>query len=237
MHYLSGWLILKKLMIPKSPSDLELGITQSIAFGIAGSVVTRDPNQKHIALIYRSHTKKLMLLHLGWHHQLHHTDWDSNYQWLEFDGLDIELQESFADWAVLVAGAEPGNPIPYGLVFNGDKSFDEKGQFIDHRDGSGLTCATFLLALFSDFGLPLVNLADWPIKRGGDYSWVRKILSKLRRGYLSNSEWLEQVMRRHSLKRFRPEEVFVTASYFSGSPLEFNIIESEGRRVLGFLTP
>lgn len=211
-------------------------MSESIAFAIAGSIVTRDTNQKHIALIYRANNFKVMLLHLGWHHQLCHHEWDEKYHWLEFNGLDRELQETFADWAVMVANASPGTPIPYSVIFRPDKNFDQNGHFINLNDGSGLTCATFLLALFNDYNLPLINISDWPESRENDLKWLRKILKMLRNTVVKSEnmpkwEWLEQFRHRHRLKRFRPEEVFATAELFSGEPLSFSVLEKAGCKI------
>lgn len=203
-------------------------MVESIAFAISG-----NRQQRHVGMAYRSHNAKTMLLHLGWHRRLYHHEWDGQYYWMELGGLDYELQETLADFAVFVADAHPGNPIPYSVIFREGKYFDSNGQFITLNDGSGLTCATFLLAIFSDFGLPLIDVSGWPTSRKGDFNWLREILHKLKiSAVLKNTmpawEWLEQVKYRHRLKRFRPEEVFVTAALFTGQPLSFSDVEPAG---------
>lgn len=235
MRCLSELLDSKKRMHPKRPDELPTAMAESIAFAIAGSSITNDRRQKHVAMIYRADDTNLMLLHLGWHHQLHHERWNGHYHWMEFGGLDKELQETFADWAVLVSDASPGTPIPYSIIFRPGTNFDAQGQFIHLNDGSGLTCATFLLALFSDFGLPLIDPSSWPESRSGDLKWVRKILRMLRnqvkQNLLPNWDWIEQAKRRHTLRRFRPEEVFATAALFTGQPLTFSEVEPVGIKV------
>lgn len=222
-------------MQPKQPDEMPQAMAESIAFAIVGSAATRDTRQKHVALVYKADNSKVMLLHLGWHQSLYHHEWQGKYQWLEVRGLDRELQETFADWAVLVADASPGIPIPYSIIFNPGQNFDVDGHFINRNDGSGLTCATFLLALFNDYHLPLIDIDSWPESRSGDLTWVRTILKKLREEVLLNRlpawEWVEQAKRRHKLKRFRPEEVFVTAAMYSGDPLKFSVVESAGRTI------
>jgi len=209
-------------------------MVESVAFAIVGSAITNSRHQKHVALIYRAENSNMMLLHLGWHRKLYHEKWKGLYHWSEFGGVDRELQETFADWAVIVAEADPGVPIPYSLIFRQGRHFDSKGNFIPEKDGSGLTCATFLLALFSDFDLPLLDVSSWPRSRPGDFTWMRKILKALRDQIgerLPAWDWIEQVRRRHTLKRFRPEEVFATAALFSGEPLDFTVVEPAGAAV------
>lgn len=208
-------------------------MNESIAFAIAGSIVTRDVRQKHIGLIYRNQDSKIMLLHLAWHHKLIKEEWDGKYHWLELKGLDRELQETFADWAEIVSNAGEETPIPYSVIFRSNKNFDPTGRFIDLKDGSGLTCATFILSLFNDFNLPLIDSFNWPESRKGDLTWLRRILKYLKinevlNNTMSKSVWYEQFKQRHRLKRFRPEEVFATASLFSGNPLSFHIVENAG---------
>lgn len=232
MRCLLVFLNCKKRMHPKRPDEMPNAMAESIAFAIAGSVITGDSRQRHVAMIYRAENSKLMLLHLGWHHQLYHEQWNGVYYWLEFCGLDRELQETFADWAVLVADASPGTPIPYSIIFRPGRNFDVDGRFINLNDGSGLTCATFLLALFNDYDLPLIDTSSWPVSRSGDLTWVRKILRMLRRqinlNLLPSWDWVEQAKRRHKLRRFRPEEVFAAAALFTGESLNFSDIEPLG---------
>lgn len=221
-----------------------------LALAIAGSVVTHDKRQKHLALAYvanypdseRSdevHAKvlpRVMMLHLGWHNCLFHEAWNPEYYSIEFAGIDPELQETFADWAQIVAKMGRDFPIPYSINFEPGPYFDPSGKFIKSEPGAGLTCATFVLALFADFQLALIDVESWPINRDSDFLWLRNILHKLRR-FITPRHFLEQVRRRHSLKRFRPEEVFATAGLFQGSPLTFLEIEPLGKEYLKEIVP
>lgn len=176
-----------------------------------------------MALIYRSIDGDPWLLHLGSHHDLKHEQWNCQYHWIEFSGLDVEVQENFADWAVLVAGAALSTPIPYSVILSGDRNFASSGHYIERADGSGLTCATFLLALFADFGLPLLDQTSWPRSRPGDAEWALKLLNALRQ-FFELPHYLEQLRQVYDLKRFRPEEVLVTAPLYAGVPLHFNVV-------------
>lgn len=240
MRFLLGCRQLVRKMEPNTPSEMPSAFSQSLAFGIVVSAVTGDRKQKHVALIYKTFDSKVMQLHVGWHRNLCHHDWDGKYHWIQINGIDQELQETFADWAVLVAGATPGESINYSALFHPGRNFDVSGRFINRNDGTGLTCATFLLALFNDFGIPLIDANQWPTSRQGDFKWLRKILKLLRKyevksGRMTSWSWLEQVKRRHSLKRYRPEEVFASAGFFTGEPLEFEQLEVAGKEILRFV--
>lgn len=189
--------------------------------------ITGNSSQKHIALLYKSAVGQPMLLHLAWHQNLLHEKWDGSYYWIELSKLEVELQETLADWAVIVATSNEDQKIPYSVYFSSTKNFDCAGSYLDRNDGSGLTCATFILALFSDYGLPLILPHSWPVKRPGDFEWIVKILGKLRK-HISQFHFIEQVRRRHALRRFRPEEVLATAEIFIGKPINFQNVEQLG---------
>ncbi|MBI2725016.1 MAG: hypothetical protein HYX42_02080 [Polaromonas sp.] len=213
------------------PTSTPLDTHSSIAIGIAGSNVTGDKKQKHVAFIHQNPLPNPWLLHLAWHRRLFHHPWDGQYYWIGLSRIDSEVQEEFSDWARIVAGRSKDLEIPYSVFFVPDGNFDVDGQFIDRGDGSGLTCATFILAMFADYGLPLLRIDSWPKSRPGDFSWMRKILKALR-PVLTRSEFLSQIARRHELKRFRPEEVVAAASIFEGVPLEFDEVVPVSKVVL-----
>ncbi len=213
------------------PSSTPVANQSSIAIGIAGSCISGNKNQKHVTLIYRNPEGYPWLLHLASHMLLKHEKWNGSYHWIEFSGLDVEVEESFADWAVMVASAELSTPIPYSVVLSPDRNFATDGHYIDRKDGSGLTCATFLVALFSDFGLPLVNQLSWPKSRPGDAQWALKILEMLRARF-TLPHYLEQLRQVYVLKRFRPEEVSVTGALYKGEPLHFDVVDPVAQQCL-----
>ena len=213
------------------PSSTPFDTASSIAIGIAGAIVTRDKGQKHVVFIHQNPQPEPWLLHLAWHQILRHQPWDGNYHWVGLSQIDLEVQEAFSDWARIVAHASQDSPIPYSVVFSPSSNFDADGHYIDRRDGTGLTCATFILAMFADFGMPLLRVETWPKSRPGDFTWLRKILKHLR-NVIGPSDFLEQVARRHDLKRFRPEEVTAAAMLFVGEPLEFDQVDPIARQIL-----
>lgn len=219
----------------RRPDETPDGMSASIAFAIAGSRVTQDKQQKHVGMAYRSINSEIMLLHLGWHNKLCHHKWDKRYYWIELGGLSLELQETFADWVLSVSN-NSNSSITYSIIFRPGRYFDAGGNYIEGEDGSGLTCATFLMALFGDFGLSLVDVSQWPISRKGDLAWLRKILHLLKIHEVMTNKmpkwvWVEQFKQRHKLRRFRPEEVFVSAAFFSGKPLDYDTLEPAGRLI------
>lgn len=227
-----GYRVLWRMQLLHPPNSPPVANYSSIAIGIAGCCITNDKSQKHVALIYRNDLQLPWLLHLGWHRILCHEPWSGHdkYHWVELSSVDIELQETFADWAALVANAATDATIPYSVVFSPYKNFGANGQYINRKDGSGLTCATFLLAIFDDFGLPLVEISTWPHLRKEDSQWLKKILKSLGMYIWKHvpSElpfFWEQFRQRYDLKRFRPEEVLASAHLYVDVPLRFEEID------------
>ena len=227
----------------KAPDEPPFQGRNSLAIAIAGCSVTCDVRQRHVAFLYRNSTNSPFLLHLGWHHIVTYEPWPArDYSWLELSGLDPELQELFVDWVEIIAvwSKNGTHPIPYSAFFRPTGNFDSKGHFIDQHDGTGLTCATFILAMFADYELPLIDVSTWP-KRAQDFAWLLRIFRRLKR-YFKNKGWLDagvptanllradllrQFFRRRELKRFRPEEVISAGSIFKGAPLPFNNVDAQ----------
>lgn len=197
-----------------------------------------DPKQKHIALLYRETDGTNWLLHLGWHHLLYHEPWTTDYHWIPFQQLDSELLDGLVDLAVIVARRPANRTIPYSAVFEPRQYFDHLGDYIVQADGDGLTCATFLLALFRRWGLPLIDENTWPEGRSGDAGWVLRIIRNLYKWSQSHKisiplpHFFAQLRQRWVLRRYRPEEVCACAEIFHGTPLSFQQISPVSSRVL-----
>ena len=174
------------------PDNTPLDASLSIAIGIAGAIVTRDKGQKHVVFIHQNPQPDPWVLHLAWHQRLCHQPWSGSYHWVGLSKIDLELQETFSDWAKIVANGAQDSPIPYSVAFSPYSNFDAAGHFIDRKDGTGLTCSTFILAMFADFGMPLLRTDTWPTSRPGDFTWLRKMLKHLRK-VIPKSDFLEQV--------------------------------------------
>lgn len=170
-----------------------------------------------------------MLLHHAWHNKTINEPWNGRYFTCPFSKIDIELQETFADWAADVSSRITREHIPYGVFYRTRDA--DGGMLNDANDLTGLSCATFLLELFNAFNLPLLQLESWPQSRSGDYSWLRKIM-KMMREYVPESQFFAHFRHRHKLRRYRPEEVAGTASHFAGAPLHFDVVGPAGQAVL-----
>lgn len=202
---------------------------------------TGDSKQKHVALLYRETDGADWLLHLGWHHILYHEPWTAEYHWIPFQHLESEVLDGLVDLAVIVARRPANRSIPYSAVYEPRQYFDHSGDYIRQADGDGLTCATFILALFRRWGLPLINESSWPEGREGDANWVLRIVRGLFKWSQSHQieiplpHFFAQLRQRWALRRYRPEEVCACAEIFQGKPLSFEQISPVSNLILQHL--
>jgi len=91
--------------------------------------------------------------------------------------------------------------IPYGFS-DYHRAFSEEMDFISTPDRVGLTCSTFVLALFESAGIELIVLGSWP-DRYDDQQWQAAWLLRLQ-GFPEHIQKLQMEMGK---KRVRPEEV------------------------------
>ncbi|MBU3641628.1 hypothetical protein [Polynucleobacter sp. Fuers-14] len=172
-------------------ADIDLGV----------GIKNIESEQYHIGLLYKQEEAPPRLLHLAWHHDLKDVELPSDY----FIGLS-DLDRFNKMYMVSLASRVANFPqeIPYSIVFDGDTYFDDTGKYLPISAGTGLTCATFVLALFENSGFKLVNFSTWS-NRTDDVIWQRKIIQTLRdKG--GSSDHIEALEKNIGASRLRPEE-------------------------------
>lgn len=92
--------------------------------------------------------------------------------------------------------------FPYALSFLGSK-FDNTGQLILRERSKGLTCATFVLAIFKTVGIDLVKEDEWPARYNEDLEFLETLSS------FATPEHLKLLKKEveEGCKRIRPAEV------------------------------
>ena len=185
----------------------------------------------HIGIIVRvkpDHDHRL--LHLGDHHDLRFDDltdvknWETTYAWLDFVGFSEREMTQLAVWMETIWTINKHN-IPYGIAFSGAGYFDAlTGKFIPSQTGKGLTCATFVMALFEDFLLPLVQWSSWP-QRASDQGFLKFIVGHLDNLVLQGKAEAAHVQAQKTAlgtaPRYRPGEVAVAGAAYLGDPVQF----------------
>ena len=186
---------------------------------------------KHIGIIVRIKPDQApRLLHLGFHHDLRYDElasvdhWETNYAWLDFSGFSDREMKQLAVWMETIWNVNWKN-VPYGVAYSGAGYFDSvTGKFISSHTGRGLTCATFVMAMFEDFLFPIVEWGSWP-QRSSDQGFLTFIIGKLddfvAQGKAEAAHVDAQKAALGIAPRYRPGEVAVAGAAYLGDPINF----------------
>lgn len=177
-----------------------------------------DPGQRHIGILYRDETGEVVLLHLAWHYKLKSEPPESTYAWIR-PLIPSRRSRQVAAFCRMVLKANP-NGIPYAFSPASDSIDKQTGKFINRAGGCGLTCATFVLAVFDATGLPLAQYNTWPSNRQEDELWREHIIGLLERSG-AEPEHIQNVRAERDAIRYRPEEV-AGAAACTTIPARFN---------------
>jgi hypothetical protein len=166
--------------------------------------------QQHVGIVYRDRDAGLVrFLHLADHHDLRHGNADPRYL-----GVRVAINE---DRLVQVAALcrmiweSNGSHVPYGFSAPWEAFDPATGELLIGPSVNGLTCATFVLAVFHAAGLPLIRYRTWPVNRPGDVEWQQHVVQHL---WYSGAEdeHIQAVSVDVGCVRFRPEEVAAAAT-------------------------
>lgn len=172
----------------------------------------------HIGLLLRDRDGSVRFLHLAWHKQLELDSGIRNfYAWAncnEFDDDDDDATgRDIASWMIKVGNINRGR-IPYGIKYWPGACFDDAANFSPSVEDIGLTCATFVMAMFESQSETIIDTANWP-SRPGDKDWAAHIIDDL--SCTGNSEHADiQAKSLENAVRFKPLEVAAAAIVYRG---------------------
>lgn len=196
--------------------------------GVAVTAVSKD--QRHAGILYLE-AGTLKYLHLQWHNRL--TDDVAP------DGLTYVEPALLAQRAKQVAARcrqisrSNGRNIPYGFS-SPSNCFDAQTQhFLVGPTTHGLTCASFVLAVFAFAGIHLLDCADWP-NRPDDAKWQQDIVNALRQ-HGAPPGHIAHVINEIGCARYRPEEVLAGAILVPPAA-SFQLAQPLGARISSFLS-
>ena len=122
------------------------------------------------------------------------------------------------------------NPkFPYSLRLDPGSRVDETLGRLITKDGIGLSCVTFVLAMFQSAKIQLVDSSTWPIGRSADLD-AQQSLVRLLEGRAS-AEHVQAVREEVGCTRVRPEEIAATACYLAW-PVSFPCAEAPSLHLL-----
>ena len=159
------------------------------------------------------------------------------YRWIQ-SGLKADTRRSIAIAIARLARRKPTRPIPYSTDYD-DGVYFEPGtlRYLRNAPGEGLTCATFVLAVFEAFGIRLLDLSTWPSNRPVDKAWRANILGTLRsrpEGDPNIERHIAAIESNDIVVRYRPEEV-ASGVGSSTPPLTFEVASVSGRKIKALL--
>jgi hypothetical protein len=201
-----------------------------------GIAIKGDVNQRHVGVLFRTDKNhEPRLLHLAFHLNLkcdNPSEYANEYFGLCCPGFDDDDQLQLAVWFEKIFLVN-GKRVPYSLAYSSIEHFSQSGAFIQSEKNSGLTCATLVMALFEDFGFPIIDTASW-LSRDDDKTWHEHII-----GVMKQYSWLcsdthidSQISNIGVAVRFRPEEVAVSAYIFNDNPVTFQEAEPLAKNLL-----
>jgi hypothetical protein len=158
------------------PLNLNAWPDEKLHFGIAIMVSNRASQQLHVAALYRSNGN-IMIGDVQTHLQARRTIARPNERW-KWIALDLSQE----DQKILAATVDSWlelNPdkIPYSVAHPGGVIFKDN-VWVGNTPGQGLTCATFVVELFNELGIPFIAKDTW-LTRPDDDIWAKNILGLL----------------------------------------------------------
>ena len=180
----------------------------AVAVGIGDS---RYPNQLHTGILHAAENAPPEMLDLAFHCLLRNESPEVQYHWIQpqFDELRLRQLASFCR-RIWRKNAAKGLPYGFGLP---NAVFDPgTGEYLIRESQYGLTCASFVFAVFHAVGLQLADYATWPAARAEDKAWQMHIISMVEQ-YANDPPHVARVKDDIGAVRFHPQEVAASAAF------------------------
>lgn len=169
----------------------------------AAAVICRTPlGNLHAGVLHHDGQSSVFSLSLGWEDKLLDV-WQWQMLWAAPD-VDPAMLFSVAAMCRLIKKEfDQSRRFPYRFKYSGT-TFDDSGRLRFGLGAQGLTCATFILAVFESVRVRIVDEGDWPVRTADDQRYLDEFVSKH-----ATPEHLAilQAEVNAGCKRIRPEEV------------------------------
>ncbi len=192
------------------------------------------PKQRHVGILYRGEADDVRMLHLAWHYDLQDGPASDSYFWID-PNLPRLIKRGAAGLCRKIAKHyKEGEQIPYGLD-QSQGTFDRNtGTVLLSHGATGLTCATFVLAVLRTYNILLLDTDSWP-HRAEDDAWLKSICRMLR-AHNAAPQHIQTILQGvGSFQRFRPEEVAV-GSVSTPLPASFAFASARGTELVSCLS-
>jgi hypothetical protein len=181
--------------------------------------------QVHIGMLYKIGAGEALNLNLREHLELKNEKPTDSYCWMQIQ-LDEINRRLLASLCALIG--RKSQPIPYGFTYNG-LYLTQAGDYLPRDMGHGLTCATFVMALFETYSIPVLVTNEWGPADLQDQGWQTGMVQQIsmRRG-----EFIAGAIRQFvGHPRYKPEHV-AAGAVDQGRPLGLSDATKMGNRIL-----
>ena len=184
-----------------------------------------SPTQPHIGILYCIPPDAPSNLNLRDHFDLRSEPPTDNYSWMQIDLDEINRRLLASFCSVL---AKKCCEVPYGFTYNG-LYFTPAGDYIAHDLGHGLTCATFVMAVFETQSLRILKTDEWLPADFDDLLWQANFVAGIgqRRGPQTAAAMGQFI----GHPRYRPEHV-AAGSVDGDRPLGREAAIKLGRKIM-----
>lgn len=199
-----------------------------VAIAIA---VVRD-GQQHVGILHKEDAlNEVKLGHLAWHNQLKESQPKENYLWID-PPIPGPRGRQVAARCRQILRANERRGIPYAFSPPNDCFDAQTANFLIGPSRTGLTCATFVLAVFDAAGIRLADYASWPAQRAGDDEWRQFVIKGLEDEESgASAEHVAFVRNEVGAIRYRPEDAAGCAAadqlpcpFSTAEPLSLEIV-------------
>ena len=195
------------------------------------------PGRRHTGIFFRvDENSDMEFMHLAWHCELQRdTSFSNKYCWVEPKIHKARLRQ-VAALCEDIASANLPSQIPYASGSPIDAFDAETKAFLLGPTRAGLTCASFVLAVFERAQLRLVKYDGWPPPGTADIEFQQFVLDNLEGRPGVSDEHIRAVTNEIGTSiRYRPEQVAGAACVRGRGPVKYGYAASLGNDIVRFL--
>jgi hypothetical protein len=185
-----------------------------------------NQNSFHAGIFYTDPDQNTWTLHVAWHYDFRREAVSNLGPWVEASLDPIDKEQLAASCERIYKRNKNG--LPYGIRYV-VSHFDQHGALQQGPDEKGLTCATFILAVFASVGIYLIDISSWqqttPIRKNEDQEIQQAMIVHLQR---KDPQHAEIVAQQVGCIRVRPSEA-VAAGTCQPFPAAFAVVAPKGK--------
>ena len=139
---------------------------------------------RHVGIIYKIDNNPTKMCDLAFHHWLRTDALDESYYWIQAR-INYPRMRAIAVGIHRLANRKDVK-IQYSTFYDGHYFKGSNLDYTRNGAGEGLTCATFVMAVFRRFAVELFNVAEFPL-RAGDEEFKKWVVDQIRQSWLGES--------------------------------------------------